>query len=55
MQETIGCYHLEEILLFVKNEMGRKTIKYKPNDVKQIISVVSQLRGRVIFAKDYSS
>ena len=58
MQQTLGCYHLEEILFFVKNKMGEKTvtIEDKKNKklikVKQIVSVISQMRGRVIFAKD---
>ena len=56
MQQTLGCYHLEEILLFVKSEMGMKTLammkEHKIVNVKQIVSVVSQLRGRVVFAKD---
>ena len=60
MEQTLGCYHLEEILLFVKSEMGRKRMKVSVKDdknkdkvvfSKQIVSVVSQLRGRVFFAK----
>ena len=57
MEQTAGSYHLEEILLFVKNEIGRKTttiLKKNENgteDVKQMVSVVSQLRGRVHFAE----
>ena len=60
MEQTAGSYHLEEILLFVKNEVGRKTttiLKKDENDedetedVKQMVSVVSQLRGRVHFAE----
>ena len=57
MQQTAGSYHLEEILLFVKNEIGsRITTMPKKNevgteDVKQMVSVTSQLRGRVLFAK----
>ena len=47
-------------MLFVKNEVGRKTttiLKKDENDedetedVKQMVSVVSQLRGRVHFAE----
>ena len=55
--QTAGSYHLEEILLFVKNEIGSKTttmLKKNGNgteDVKQMVSVVSQLRGRVLFDK----
>ena len=57
MQPTAGSYHLEEILLFVKNEIGSMiTSMPKKNDdgkedVKQMVSVTSQLRGRVHFAK----
>ena len=54
MKQTIDYYHLEEILLFVKNEMGKMTVDVedktkKSVQVKQIVSVVSQLRGRVLF------
>ena len=55
--QTAGSYHLEEILLFVKNEIGSKTttmLKKNENgteDVKQMVSAVSQLRGRVLFDK----
>ena len=56
MQQTAGSYHLEEILLFVKNEIGNKiTVMLNEDeteieDVKQMVSVISQLRGRVRFA-----
>ena len=50
MGETLGSYHLEEILFFVKNAMGEKSLKYEDGTYgKQIVSVVSQMRGRVFF------
>ena len=57
MWQTVDRYHLEEILLFVKNEMGKKTLfvedeTKKVIPVKQVVSVVSQLRGRVLFSED---
>ena len=61
MEQTLGCYHLEEILLFLKSEMAEKRMEVRVKDdnnkdkvaaVKQIVSVVSQLRGRLYFAKD---
>ena len=61
MKKTLYHYHLEEVLLFVKNEMGQKTWKTTRKDDtgqeedihrKQILSVVSQMRGRIFFAED---
>lgn len=61
MKKTLYRYHLEEVLLFVKNEMGQKTLEYEYESdtgqqetvhIKQVLSVVSQLRGRVFFAED---
>ena len=53
MEKTLGCYHLEEILFFVKNAMGKKTLQYEDGTRgKQIVSVVSHMRGRVFFDKE---
>ena len=61
MKKTLYHYHFEEILFVVKNVMGRKTMEYKrkggtgqrePVHIKQILSVVSQMRGRVFFVED---
>lgn len=61
MKKTLYHYHFEEILFVVKNVMGRKTIDRQRKSgtgqlevihVKQILSVVSQMRGRVFFVED---
>ena len=57
MQEKADSYHLEEILLFVKSEVANRIITMpKKNgdgteDVKQMVSVISQLRNIVRFDK----
>ena len=61
MKKTLYHYHPKEVLLFVKNEMGQKTWKTThKHDTgqeenihrKQILSIVSQMRGRIFFVED---
>jgi len=58
MKKTLNHYHLEEVLLFVKNEMGKKRVELLPHEgkifhgIQQMPSVVSQMRGRIIFGTD---
>jgi len=57
MKKIINHYHFEEVLLFLKNEMGKKRASLCHEDkivhgIQQMPSVVSQLRGRIIFGTD---
>ena len=52
MKKKIYDNHLEEVLLFVKNHMAKKTLTVEKKSVKQIVSVVSQTRGKIIFTED---
>ena len=51
MKKKLYSCHLEEVLLFVKNHMAKKTATLKERKVKQIVSVVSQTRGKINFTK----
>ena len=56
MKKTPSHYHLEEVLFFVKNKMSKEYYDVVGDmHVKQMPSVVSQMRGRIFFAEDCCS